>query len=75
MNLFRSEEDVRRWDLFSPAAEEGFISLRDLAAWFSTPSRRHLLDDNYLSFWYPQRYQERKAFLEQIGKTTPFWTG
>jgi hypothetical protein len=75
MNLFRSEEHVRRWALFNPASEDGFVSLEDLAAGFGSPSRRHLLDDNYLSFWYPQRYQERRAWLERIGKATPYWLG
>src|SRR3990172_6874213 len=34
MNLFRSEEHTRRWPLFNPRAEEGFISLAELAALF-----------------------------------------
>ena len=75
MNLFRSEEHVRRWALFDPMSEQGLIALPDLAALFATPSRRHLLDDNYLSFWYPKRYQERGAFLERIGKATAHWLG
>lgn len=44
-----------------------------LAGLFATPSRRHLLDDNYLSFWYPQRGPERRAVLERIGKAIPYW--
>ena len=75
MNLFRSEEHVRRWALFNPGSQAGLIPLGDLAALFGTPSRRHLLDGNYLSFWYPQRYLERRAFLERIGKATPHWLG
>ena len=75
MNLFRSEEHVRRWALFNPESAEGqgAIQLTELAALFGLPSRRHLLDDNYLSFWYPQRAQDRRTFLERIGKTTPYW--
>ena len=75
MNLFRSEEHVRRWSLFNPASREGLIPLGDLASLFGTPSRRHLLDDDYLSFWYPRRYEERRQILESQGRATAFWLG
>ena len=75
MNLFRSEEHVRSWVLLNPASVDGFIALTDLATLFGTPSRRHLLDENYLSFWYPQRYEERRIVLERIGKAVPHWLG
>ena len=76
MNLFRGEEHVRRWALLNPAAAtEGLIPLADLAAWFGMESRRHLLDDDYLSRWYPERDRERRAALERLGKATPFWLG
>ena len=75
MNLFRSEEDARRWPGFGPRAEGGFITLTDLAGFFGTGSRRHMLDADYLSVWYPKRAAERRAYLESIGKTTPFWLG
>jgi hypothetical protein len=75
MNLFRSEEHVRRWSLFNPASEEGFISLPELVEFFGTETRRHMLDADYLSAWYPRRGAERLAVLERIGKTSPFWLG
>jgi hypothetical protein len=77
MNLFRSEEHARRWPSFNPASEEGrgFIRLEDLVAFFGTESRRHMLDPDYLSAWYPRRAAERRAVLERAGKTTPFWMG
>ena len=76
MNLFRGEEHVRRWALLNPvAATEGLIPLAGLAAWFGMPSRRHLLDDDYLSRWYPERDRERRAAMERLGKLTPFWMG
>ncbi len=76
MNLFRSEEHVRRWPQLNPAAAvEGLIPLADLADWFGLPSRRHLLDDDYLSRWYPERDRERRAALTRLGKATPFWVG
>ena len=77
MNLFRSEEHARRWTQFNPRSEEegGFITLVDLAGFFATESRHHMLEPDYLSAWYPQRAAERRAYLERIGKTTPFWLG
>jgi hypothetical protein len=75
MNLFRSEEHARRWSQFEPRSEQGFISLTELADFFGTESRRHMLDGDYLSVWYPSRATERRAFLERIGKTSPFWMG
>lgn len=76
MNLFRSEEHARRWPGFqAPKAEQGFISLPDLAGFFGTETRRHMLDPDYLSVWYPKRAAERRAYLESIGKTIPFWLG
>jgi hypothetical protein len=75
MNLFRSEEHARRWPAFQARAEEGFIALPDLVGFFGTESRRHMLDADYLSAWYPRRPAERRAHLERIGKTSPFWLG
>jgi hypothetical protein len=75
MNLFRSEEHVRRWPHFQARAEEGFIALADLAGFFGTESRHHMLEPDYLSAWYPRRAEERRAYLERLGKGTPFWLG
>ena len=75
MNLFRSEEHARRWVEFRLESEEGFISLSELAGFFGTESRQHMLDADYLSTWYPRRGAERLAYLERIGKTSPFWLG
>ncbi|MBI1847659.1 MAG: hypothetical protein HY294_00140 [Candidatus Rokubacteria bacterium] len=75
MNLFRSEEHARRWPQFNPASGEGFIALPDLADFFGMETRHHLLDADYLSAWFPKRAAERRAFLERVGKTTPFWLG
>ena len=75
MDLFRSEEHARRWPAFRARAEEGFIPLPALAGFFGTESRHHMLDADYLSVWYPRRATERRAYLEAIGKTSPFWLG
>ncbi len=73
MNLFRAEEDVRRWALFDPASADGIISLPDLLRLFGTESRRHLLDGDYLARWAGQRWPERREALQQIGKAIPYW--
>jgi len=75
MNLFRSEEHARRWAQFNPASEVGFISLPELAGFFGTETRRHMLDADYLSVWYPKRAAERREYVTQIGKAIPFWLG
>ena len=54
---------------------EGFIALPELAGFFATESRHHMLEADYLSTWFPKRAAERRAFLEQIGKATQFWLG
>ena len=51
------------------------MPLLHLAMLFGTPNRRHLLDDHYLSVWYPQRYEERRNVLESLDRATPFWLG
>jgi hypothetical protein len=75
MNLFRSEEHARRWTQFNPASEEGFIELPDLCAFFGTETRRHWGDADSLTAWYPKGAAARKAILERLGKTSPFWLG
>ena len=75
MNLFRSEEHARRWAQFNPASEEGFIALPELAAFFGTETRRHMLDADYLSAWFPRRADERREYVTRIGKAIPFWLG
>jgi hypothetical protein len=75
MNLFRSEEHARRWPLLQARGDDAFIALDALAGFFGTETRRHMLDANYLSAWFPRRAAERRAYLESIGKATPFWLG
>ena len=75
MNHLRSEDHARRWPAVQSRAEEGFIALAELAGFFGTESRHHMLDADYLSAWYPRRAEERRSYLEQLGKTSPFWLG
>ena len=73
MNLFRSEEHVRRWELFNPKSEEAIRPLEDWVLMFNTESRRHLLDGDYLQRWLPKRGVERREILVRMGLTSPFF--
>ena len=75
MNLFRSEEHVPGWAEFNPASAQEIVSLTDLVLLMGTESRRHWLDEDYVSRWFPQRRRERQEVLERIGKTSAFWRG
>jgi len=70
MNLFRSEEHVRRWSGLNPEAAKETISLADLAALMGTESRHHWLEDEYVSRWLPHRPGERLAVLERLGRSS-----
>jgi hypothetical protein len=73
MNLFRSEEHIRNWTRFDPAAAEGIIPLADVVRLFSGDlfQKRFSLDyvsrnQDYLSGFV--------AALMEIAKTRPFWS-
>jgi hypothetical protein len=72
MNLFRSEEHVRCWKGLNPAAANETIAIADLAELMGTESRRHWLDDDYVSRWLPNRPRERLTVLERLGRSS-FW--
>jgi class 3 adenylate cyclase len=70
MNLFRSEEHVRRWPLYFEAADDYVMPVTDWAEVFSTSMFRHRLDNDYLarSSIYLEDY--RQALLAK-GKAVP----
>ena len=72
MNLFRSEEHVRRWGGLNLEAVNETIALPDLAELMGTESRHHWLEDDYVSRWLPNRPRERLAVLERFGRSS-FW--
>jgi hypothetical protein len=67
MNLFRSEEHLRRWTQFNPDSAESIMPLADRAILQGTESRKHFLDRDYLSNWQSRRAQERTEALKQLG--------
>jgi class 3 adenylate cyclase len=70
MNLFRSEEHVKRWPLYFHAVDDYVMSVADWAEVFSTSMFRKRLDRDYLL--HSQEYLEdyRLALLDK-GKAIP----
>ena len=72
MNLFRSEEHVRRWARFDLASEDGIRPIADFAALFGLPMFRERGAPDYLQR-LPALRQERMAAAEQFAKGSSFW--
>jgi Alkylmercury lyase len=72
MNLFRSEEHVKRWSLYDAVSAESVMPLSDWALVFSGPAFRKRLEPDYLS-----RIKEYApvlfSTLQKLGKSGPFW--
>jgi len=49
MNLFRSEEHIKNWARYDPAAEKGIIPLENIVKVFSGKFFQKRLDPNYAS--------------------------
>ncbi len=66
MNLFRSEEHIRRWlGDRSPGATIGVDRLSELAhAWWG---------DRLAADWQPRTREQNQAVLDQLGLTGDFW--
>jgi hypothetical protein len=72
MNLFRSEEHVRRWTLFDPASEDGIQPIAEFATLFGLPMFRERFALDYLQR-LPALRQERLAAGEHFAKGSLFW--
>ena len=68
MNLFRSEDHVRNWTHFNSDSAESIMGVADRVVVQGTESRRHWLDEDYLSSWYPRRGRERAEAMRELGK-------
>jgi hypothetical protein len=66
MNLFRSEEHIKRWlGGRSPGATIGMAALSELAhAWW---------EDRLSPDWQPHTREQNQAILDRLGLTGPFW--
>jgi hypothetical protein len=72
MNLFRSEEHIRNWAGFDPAAEGGIVPLQDMAALFSGNFMRRRLDPDYVSR-NKEYLGEFFTEIAELAKKRPFW--
>lgn len=72
MNLFRSEEHIRSWSRFDPAAEQGIVPIADLVKLFSLNMFTKRLEPDYAT--RSQEYAgEFLSAVAELGKTRPFW--
>jgi len=73
MNLFRSEEHIRGWSRFDPAAEQGIVPVPDLVKLFSLNMFTKRLEPDYAT--RSQEYAgEFLSAVAELGKTRPFWS-
>jgi hypothetical protein len=72
MNLFRSEEHIRTWSRFDPAAEQGIVPLEGLIHLFSLDMFKRRLDPDYAT--RSRKYAgEFFSAVAELAKTRPFW--
>jgi hypothetical protein len=73
MNLFRSEEHVKKWSLYDSVSTESIMPLFDWALAFSGPLFRKRLAPDYLSR-VKEYASELFLTLNKLGKAGSFWT-
>ena len=73
MNLFRSEEHIRKWARYDPATEQGILPLQNVVNVFSGKFMQKRLDMNYASHAL-EYFDEVVSVISEIAKTRPFWT-
>ena len=72
MNLFRSEEHVRRWSGYDPSAAEGTLPLHEWAHIFGVEFCRRKLAPDFFLHGLGLRQGLFRA-LSELGKSGPFW--
>ena len=72
MNLFRSEEHVRRWADFDPESVDGIRPVAALARLFSSARHRERLAPDYL-LHIDEHSGAFPALLAELGRGTAFW--
>jgi hypothetical protein len=68
MNIFRSEEHVKRWSLYYRMAEDYIMPVSDWAQVFSGPLFRNRLEPDYL-----EKSEDYFIQYREFGKQSPFW--
>ena len=72
MNLFRSEEHIRNWAQFDPAAEEGIVPLENVVKLFSGNYYRRRMDGDWVSR-SREHARDMVATLKELGMSGSFW--
>ncbi len=72
MNLFRSEEHIKRWSRFDPAAEQGIVPLANVVKLFSLDMFKKRLEPDYVAR-VGQYAGEFFSAIAELAKTRPFW--
>jgi len=70
MNLFRSEEHLKRWLIYFRAVGDYVMSVSDWATVFSASMFRRRLEPDYLAR-SPQYLEDYRQALQAMGKTLP----
>jgi hypothetical protein len=73
MNLFRSEEHIRNWAQYDPAAEQGILSLENIVKLFSEKIFQKRLDSNYVSH-IQEYFGEVLSVISEMARMRPFWS-
>jgi hypothetical protein len=73
MNLFRSEEHIRNWARYDPAAEQGILPLQNVVTVFSGKFMQKRLDLDYASHAL-EYFGETVSIISEIAKARPWWT-
>jgi hypothetical protein len=72
MNLFRSEEHVRRWAKYDAESTHGIKLVREIAAAFNTPLITERLEPDYVR-QIGERIPGLLEALDRLGGGSPFW--
>jgi hypothetical protein len=72
MNLFRSEEHIRNWARYDPAAEQGILPLGNIVEVFSGKFMQKRLDLDYASHSLAY-FDGVVSVISEIAKMRPFW--
>ena len=72
MNLFRSEEHIRSWSRFDPAAEQGIVPLTNVVKLFSLNMFKKRLEPDYVAR-VGEYAGEFFAAIAEVAKTRAFW--
>jgi hypothetical protein len=74
MNLFRSEEHVKRWSLYDPISEDAIMPVEDWGRLFAGPLFRSRLEPDYLARSGEHRAEFARTLFGELRKSGPFWS-